>query len=83
MSKFHNELMILERVCNLINRKMTGTAEELASRLEVSRATAYRYIDFFRNAGVHVNYCKERQSFCFKEPLDFGVFLNELRGCYA
>jgi len=81
MSKLHNELMILERLCNLINRKMTGTAEDLASRLEVSRATAYRYIDFFRDAGVTVTYCKERQSFCFEKTLDFGVFLNDLRGC--
>ena len=47
----------------LIRQKRTGTPDELAKRLSVSRATVYNIIDDLNSHGAEIRYCRTRCSF--------------------
>ena len=50
----------------LIEGGNTGTAEELATRLGVSRRTIFSYIAHIEDDGYVVAYCRQRKTFYFK-----------------
>jgi len=60
----------IKRLDGLIRRKATGKPADLARRLNVSRATLFRYIDDLRSFGAPVTYDKERQTYAYQEPFD-------------
>ena len=64
------QLAQLKRMDNLIRRKATGTPDQLAERLEVSRATIFRYLDELKAFGADIRYCKERRSYIYSEPFE-------------
>jgi len=70
---FVEQLRMIQRLDALIRRKSTGSPKQLAGRLNVSRASLYRYLNELRNLGAHVEYCSNRGSYFYNEPfeLDF------------
>lgn len=66
---FNDTFNRLERLAYLVQRKATGSPEELAERLEVSRRTVYNLIDLLRNQGAEIDYCRERGSFYYVQPV--------------
>jgi biotin operon repressor len=62
---FNQHLQRLLRMDQLIRTKATGTPQEFASRLEISKATTYRSIEELEEHGAEVEYCKKRQSFYY------------------
>ena len=60
----------LKRLDGLIRRKATGTPEDLARRLNISRATVFRHIEDLRTLGAPVSYDKQRQTYQYEEPFD-------------
>lgn len=64
------QLERLKRIDALIRRKATGSPEELAKRIHVSRATMFRHIDDLRALGAPVVYDKTRQTYRYDEPFD-------------
>lgn len=70
------QLKQIRRIDTLIQRKGTGTPEELARRLEVSRATVFRYIQALRDMGAPVSYCKSRQSYVYEG--EFGLSFDRI-----
>ncbi|MFD2244972.1 HTH domain-containing protein [Pontibacter ruber] len=49
----------------LIRKEKTGTPEELASRLGISRAQLYNIIDEMKAEGLVINYTRKRGTFYY------------------
>ena len=62
---------LMERVHLLIKRRGTGTPEELAKRLQVSRATVHRIIDTMEELGAPILYNFLNQTYEYEHPVDF------------
>jgi len=67
--KFLDKLMLLEK---LIRQRRTGTPDELARRLSISRRALYDIIDELKTHGVDIKYCRTRCSFHYNGE----AFLN-------
>ncbi|MCG8326712.1 MAG: hypothetical protein MI974_03450 [Chitinophagales bacterium] len=70
---FLNQLRTIKRLHHLIARKSTGCPKNLASRLEISRATLFRYIDVLINLGADVQYCSFRESYYYQERFELNL----------
>jgi len=51
----------------------TGTPEEFARRLGVSRTSLYELIDELRSRGAPIAYSKSAKTFFYKQPYDIAV----------
>lgn len=69
-------IRLLLRLHKLINRKATGTPDECAARLNISRAALYRYIKDLKAVGAPVIYCEQRLSFVYS--CDFNLDFNKV-----
>jgi Predicted transcriptional regulator len=67
-ARFFEKIKLFKRIDYLISRKSTGSPESLADRLEVSRASIFRYINELKNLGAPINYCKDRGTYYYSEP---------------
>ena len=56
---------LLERIDGLIRRKATGSARELADRLNISRNSVYRLLDLMEQMGADISYCCARKSYYY------------------
>ncbi len=50
---------------DLIRKEKTGTPEELASRLSISRAQLYNIIDDLKDEGLSIHYTRKRSTFYY------------------
>lgn len=57
----------------LVSRQRTGTPEELARMLGVSRTTLYELIDELRSRGAPIAYSKSAKTFFYSQPYDIAV----------
>ncbi len=69
--KFIEKLNQLQRVDRLIRMKATGTPEQLANRLEVSKRTVFELIAFMKTLNAPIYYCHHRMSYCYEYPVQF------------
>lgn len=60
----------------LLQRRATGTPNEFASRLGVSRTRLYEMIDELKSYGAPISYSKSVQTFYYEEPYDVSVALS-------
>ncbi|HFA49584.1 MAG TPA: helix-turn-helix domain-containing protein [Bacteroidetes bacterium] len=67
---FVQQLNLLIRLHYLIKRKATGTPDELAKRLSISRSALYNYIEVLRDLGAQITYCRSRQTFHYYEEFE-------------
>lgn len=74
--KFREQLRKLKRLDGLISRSATGSPEELARRLDVSKPSIFRYINELKSCGAEIKYDSWRQSYRYEEP--FSLDLNKL-----
>jgi biotin operon repressor len=66
----------LERISlmhKLVSRQKTGTPEEFARQLGVSRTSLYELIDELRMRGVPIAYSKSAKTFFYRQPYDIAV----------
>lgn len=49
----------------LIRKERTGTPEELANRLSISRAQLYNIIESLRDEGLAIGYARKRNTFYY------------------
>jgi hypothetical protein len=61
----------LERLDQLIRAKATGSAQELADRLNVSKRTVFYLLAQMRDMGAPIQYCHTRQSYYYAEECRF------------
>jgi biotin operon repressor len=57
----------------LVLRQRTGTPEEFARQLGVSRTTIYELIDELRSRGAPIVYSKSAKTFFYSQPYDITV----------
>jgi predicted DNA-binding transcriptional regulator YafY len=57
----------------LVSRQKTGTPEEFAHQLGVSRTSLYELIDELRLRGVPIAYSKSAKTFFYRQPYDIDV----------
>jgi len=57
----------------LISRQKTGTPEELARQLGVSRTSLYELIDELRLRGAPISYSKSAKTFYYSQPYDIAI----------
>ncbi len=55
----------LQRMNDLIKAECTGTPEEFADRLRISRRQLYAEIEYFKDLGVEIGYSRSRRTFNF------------------
>ena len=57
----------------LVSRQRTGTPEEFAGSLGVSRTSLYELIDELRSRGAPIAYSKSAKTFFYSQPYDIAV----------
>lgn len=55
----------LEYLKILIEKENTGSTNELAFKLGVSRRTLFNYIEILKNQGFNIKFCRYRQTYYF------------------
>ena len=71
--KFFTILDRIDKMNKLVSEKRTGTPQEFASRLGVSRTSLYELIDEFRSRDVPIAYSKSIRSFYFTRPYEIRI----------
>lgn len=64
------ELRLLQNIHRLIAIKGTGSVVELTRRYRISRATVLRKINLLRSMGANVYFCRQRNSYCYREKFE-------------
>jgi len=57
----------------LVSRQVTGTPEEFARQLGVSRTSLYELLDELRSRGAPIVYSKSAKTFFYRQPYDIAV----------
>lgn len=57
------QLERLQRINELIKAERTGTPDEFAAQLHISRRQLYEYLNYIKDLGVDVSYSKLRKTF--------------------
>jgi predicted DNA-binding transcriptional regulator YafY len=57
----------------LVQRRRTGTPNELAVQIGVSRTSLYELIDELRSRGAPILYSKSLRTFYYSEPFDVTI----------
>jgi len=73
MMKVFEYLDRINRMHKLISGQKTGTPEEFASQLGVSRTSLYELIDELRLRGAPISYSKTVKTFFYREPFDISI----------
>jgi predicted DNA-binding transcriptional regulator YafY len=61
--EFIKQIERLQQLNKLVREQRTGTPEELAERLGLSRRQLYAYLEFLRDYGVDIAYSRKTNSF--------------------
>lgn len=69
----------LDRIDKLVQRKQTGTAQELAERLGISRRTTLEYIAIMKERGAPIYYDRYRKSYCYTVAGNFNIIFNTVQ----
>ncbi len=70
---FIEKLQTIDRVHSLINRKATGTADDLASKLNVSRRCVYDIINLMKMMGAPIEFCTSRRTYYYTHPCELMI----------
>ena len=55
------------RVHELILQEHTGTPDELAKRIQISKRTLYKIIEYYNDTGTSIKYCRVRKTFYYSD----------------
>lgn len=64
---------LIKRLDRLFHLKISGTPQELADRLEISRATFFRVLDEMKEFGAPITYDEFRKCYYYKYPGTFHI----------
>lgn len=67
---FINRFQTIDR---LIQKKATGTSEQLAEKIGVSKRTIIEFINLMKERGAPIYFCKIKKSYCYKEDGHFNI----------
>jgi predicted DNA-binding transcriptional regulator YafY len=67
---FINRFKTIDR---LIQKKSTGTSEQLAEKIGVSKRTVFEFINVMKETGAPIYYCRIKKTYCYKEQGYFNI----------
>lgn len=67
---FLEQLRLLRRLHDLIQRKATGSTNELADKLKISRASLYRKIEILKEFGAPIKYDHHRSCYYYEDAFE-------------
>lgn len=80
--EFIRQVERLQMLNKLVREQKTGSPDELAQRLGVSRSKLYLILEELRDQGVCIRYNKQVNSFVYEECLGISVkFSFEILSC--
>ncbi len=79
MSMIIKHIEMIERIDQLIRLQATGSSDELAARLGVSKTKVYRIINTMRSLNAPISYDMGLQSFVYEASVgfQFGFYTKE------
>lgn len=81
MSAFIRKIEMINRIDQLIRLQATGTPNELASKLGISKTKLYRLLNIMRDLNAPVEYDFSNQNFIYEEDViyfRFGFYSEKL-----
>lgn len=66
----------IERIDRLIRIKATGTPDQLANKLGMSRRSVFEYINLMKENGAPIKFCYSRQSYYYDEEGAFTILFS-------
>lgn len=66
--KLLEEIQQLTKAHQLIKKQETGTPDEFAANLNISRSKVYNVINTFKILGAQIKYSRARNSFYYETP---------------
>lgn len=70
-----DDLKRIHKIHKLIKGQQTGSPEDLASLICISRRELYYIIEMLKNMGAEINYSRAKQSFCYTNAFDMDLSL--------
>lgn len=70
---FLDQLERLKRIHQLINRKATGTPQQLANRLALSESRIYQLLRLMKELDAPIYFDRERNSYCYEYDYQFSI----------
>jgi biotin operon repressor len=67
MDFYNHKKQQIERILYLAERESTGNLSELSSRLEVSERTVKRIVQYLRDEGIPIVFCRKTNSYKLPE----------------
>jgi len=64
----------VRRIDDLIDRKATGTPDELARKVNLSRSVLMEYLREMKEIGFPVKFCRNRNSYYYDGPFEIGNY---------
>ena len=71
--KFFEYLVRIEKMHCLIKEQRTGTPDEFAAKLGISRTRLYEVIDELKSNGAPIAYSKTSTTFYYEYPFDISL----------
>lgn len=80
MKGITKQIVLIERIDQLIRLKATGSPKSLAKRLAVSEATLFRIIDVMKELNAPIRYDLQEQRYYYETQTEFkcGFYVKEL-----
>ncbi len=81
MNVIIKQIKLIERVDRLVRMQATGSPDELAYRLSISKTKLYRIINVMKQLGAPIEYDFSIQSFVYEQAVGFtfGFYEKELQ----
>jgi predicted DNA-binding transcriptional regulator YafY len=67
MDFYNHKKQQIERILYLAERESTGNLRELSRRLEVSERTVKRIVQYLRDEGIPIVFCRKTNSYILSE----------------
>lgn len=71
MTKLTQTIALVERIDQLIRLRATGTPQEFANQLNISKASLHRILEIMKQLGAPIEYSLSHQSYVFKYKVKF------------
>ncbi|MBK3515982.1 hypothetical protein [Carboxylicivirga marina] len=71
--KLFDELKVLRRMFDLIEKEQTGCTCTFPKKLGISRGKLYNLLDELKDIGIIIKYCKKQKTFYFKDAIKIKV----------
>ena len=68
--KFIKQLERLQKLDHLIKKECTGTPNDFAKKLGISRSHLYRLIEILKDYGAEIKYSRKQKNFHYTTPFN-------------